>query len=103
MDREKMAKWVAELEALKSERDEDSGICGNCLSLPFLVLLPLFEKWPKYSGIPEYPVPSPDKKTTAKDAYYRYSLWDTDSQYGKDRWELVEFLIKELRKELEVT
>lgn len=54
----------------------------------------LFTRWPEYSGILPYPVPG---------GYTAYmtaaSCWDRDTEYGRLRWELLDFCIEELEKE----
>lgn len=59
----------------------------------------LFVKWPKYSGIPSYPVPSVTLGLTALDqfdtvALDRSSFWE--GEYGELRKELLEFCIAQL-------
>lgn len=54
----------------------------------------IFFRWPKYSGSPQFPVPP---------GYTAYmdiiDCWDRDTEYGQLRWELLDFLIEELKKE----
>ena len=102
------------LAALKQVRDVDylhtcGGICGNAQSaLIFndvsllqvtLFLAPYFVRWPKFSGDPDYPVPHPEKG-----AYVAYltarKRFDQNTEYGRNRWELLHFLIEELEKEI---
>lgn len=67
-------------------------------SLINLTFKPYFEKWPKFSGDEEYPVPNPIGGCP------RRIYWDTGSmwvgEYGRLRIELLDFLISELEKEL---
>lgn len=74
--------------------------------------------WPKHSGNSRYPVPAPaDWKIGAKWALSKLpaqlqktaaqiiygstdNKWDRSTQYGADRWELLEHLIDELREEI---
>ena len=65
-------------------------------------LTQLFAKWPKHSGDKVYPVPHPTESsgTAYDDAEETESLWDPSTEYGALRWELLEFCISELEKEL---
>lgn len=56
-------------------------------------------KWPKFSGIIDFPVPHPTMPP-----YLAYietvDMWDRRTEYGQARWSLLEFYISELEKEL---
>lgn len=58
-----------------------------------------FKAWPKYSGDPRYPVPG------GREGYYyaqdERKLWDESTQQGKDRWELLQFLIERYQSKIE--
>lgn len=58
----------------------------------------LVKYWPKYSGNKLYPVPHPTLHP--RTAYDNCSKWDKRTQYGKDRWELLQFIIKHIEDEL---
>jgi len=59
----------------------------------------LAARWPKYSGVRRYPVPSPH--ATPRYAYIRRcNMWDRRTQYGRNRRELCQFIADELRKEV---
>jgi len=56
-----------------------------------------FSEWPKSSGDKNYPVPDGDMDPevafdTTED------LWDTNTEYGRNRFELLDFLIQEAEK-----
>lgn len=53
-----------------------------------------YEKWPHYSGSKAYPVPHPKGEEIGYDL--RKNFWSKRSKYGKLRWDLVNFMIKEL-------
>jgi hypothetical protein len=57
-----------------------------------------FVSWPEYSGDYNYPVPSPYKRVSAQMYYEHNSKWE--GAYGSSRMRLVNFLIRELEKEL---
>lgn len=68
-------------------------------------LIDLFERWPKFSGHIGFPVPAPKEwGVDASDAYTLTqeadTLWDRSTEYGRLRWELLDFLITELEKEV---
>lgn len=99
--------------ALKALRDEGPshlgfGICSNVDSLltrmgatvtPATdeVMYGLFEKWPKFTGCPEFPVPHPHLTPAA--AYAEPQIWE--GVYGDTRKELLNFMIAELEKDTE--
>jgi hypothetical protein len=55
----------------------------------------LMIKWPKFSGCPHYPVPHPIFEAIY--AYNNCSLWDSRTKYGRDRWELLDFIVEETK------
>ena len=73
------------------------GICSNIgvMHLPVEIL----EKWSKYTGNNCYPVPDPEL-SPAKAFTKTMNLWDRSTKYGRNRWELVNFLIEELSKDV---
>ena len=83
------------------EKWVDAGICDQVTAKR--LLRALFPMWPKYSGSPNFPVPSGDSDVC--DAYLEASaadMWDREkSRYAALRWELLEFLIDTLERELE--
>lgn len=61
----------------------------------------LFESWPLYSGDPTFPVP---KEGVDPDLAYLYnegSYWDKNTEYGRNRWALLEHCIVQLAKQTE--
>jgi hypothetical protein len=54
----------------------------------------LMKLWPEYSGNPSFPVPSCSTPQTAPDITYftRNNMWDRESNYGRARWRLVQWL-----------
>jgi hypothetical protein len=62
-----------------------------------------FCTWPLYSGSEVFPVPHPT--LNAERAYLdtNGNLWDRDTEYGRNRWSLLEHCITELRAQLCVT
>lgn len=93
------------LKALISIRDSKkcnlSGICSDVNRTTGwdqeakTLLHKLMQKWPKYSGHENYPVPNPSGGHP-RDAYYELHLWNRRTKYGRLRWELLEWLIQEL-------
>ena len=90
-------------------RHQYGGICSNVqtalwfddVSIQDIVdfLAPYFRRWPKYSGERNYPVPHPDKNADV--AYFvTEKRFDQSTEYGRNRWELLHFLIEELEKEI---
>ena len=86
------------------------GICG-CVATYYLnrdglisnvrdqfIIEKLIEGWPKHSGVTEFPISigriSPCKEYTRCD-----NKWDRRTEYGRLRWELLEWLINKLENE----
>ncbi len=109
---------TAILEALKILRTQrtcdGSGICWNlaeeltpedeweasgsmCWSISEMVGT-LSQDWPMFSGDPEYPVPHPDMDP--EPAYLEPDLWDAETEYGRNRLSLLEFLITRFEEEV---
>ena len=66
----------------------------------------IWEKWPKYSGMGLFPVPEFEGQygKEAEDSFYKtHLLWDKDTEYGRNRWELLEWMIKEIQIQLSKT
>ena len=83
---------------LKKEiSDLDDGIYNDIID----EFYNLVQKWPKYSGCIDYPVPSPycDDDRSPEDIYwsnsYAETLWSGD--YGNLRIELLDFMIDYLK------
>lgn len=59
----------------------------------------LFCRWPQFSGSADFPVPHPTESACI--AYgSTQNMWDRRTKYGQARWDLLEFCISELEKEL---
>lgn len=98
------------LEALKQIRERPAprfGICHQtslrCSDADYghwrCKIRDLFRKWPQFSGSADFPVPHPTEPpclayNEAKD------MWDWRTKYGRARWDLLDFCISELEKEL---
>lgn len=92
------------------------GICGHVNAFTnviehtelFLIereMTALFKQWPKYSGHPSFPIPGSRGLNNAANAYFhaRHSKQGTFSkrhENGRLRWELLEWMIQELKREL---
>ena len=93
------------LKALKIDPPSNAkGICGNTLmdGRSTKIKDTLFKSWPKYSGSLGFPINDPSGLLDPHQAYIYYlgDLWDKGHQYGKLRWELVEFMIESLETAL---
>lgn len=51
-----------------------------------------------YSGMPEIPI---KHKVGASAAYRKYLLWNKKTQYGCNRWDVLNLMRKKLQEELE--
>ncbi len=78
------------------------GLCSN-LSTGYyadeLWLQEAFRAWPKFSGEIQYPVPHP---TQSPEQAYLGSCdpWGRENEYGRNRWELLDFLIERAQAKL---
>jgi len=100
------------LKGLEELRDEGPtyvsfGICTNVKSLtsnydgsPTAIMYDLFKSWPKFSGDKYYPVPSPSGCNASLEYDDSFDLWDKTTEYGRSRWELLDFMISELQTEI---
>ena len=98
------------LEALKQVRERPAPRFGICHQLALRCsderagywsskLQGLFRRWPQFSGSADFPVPHPTKPACI--AYgSTQNMWDRRTKYGRARWDLLEFCISELEKEL---
>ncbi len=61
----------------------------------------IVETWPRYSGDPSYPVPGayPWEAPPARAYNLSPNKWDRSTEYGRARWELVEYVIQKLEAE----
>ena len=58
------------------------------------------KEWPKYSGNRWYPVRHPDMNSFKAYVDPSIYMWDPSTEYGRNRYELLEFLITKLEGEL---
>lgn len=58
----------------------------------------LIENWEHYSGDPVFPVPHPTKTPSQAFQDARISKWSRNTDYGKKRWEFVDYLIASLEE-----
>lgn len=98
------------LKALKQTRERPAPRFGICHQLALhrsdentdywrSKLRGLFRRWPQFSGSADFPVPHPTEPACI--AYNStQNMWDRRTKYGQARWDLLEFCISELKKEL---
>lgn len=106
-DKVNMQMVLYALEAIKDGniREEDCGLCYNVCELcidyyvPNEIISWYSYQWPKHSGVEEYPVPSPFIGKSPEQMYNERELWE--GEYGVLRYELLDFLIEVLSKDLE--
>ena len=87
----------------KVHEGPDKPKCGICsqrgiieLETPaFELLKEVMAKWPKSSGSRLYPVPSPDPESPSVAYYTHNDLWNKNTEYGRLRWELLDWLIEQ--------
>ena len=87
-------------------KDPTLGICQVSTFETALYFREIWEKWPKYSGMRLFPVPEFEGQQgkEAEDSFYKtHLLWDKDTEYGRNRWELLEWMIKEIQIQLSKT
>ena len=53
-----------------------------------------FMDWSKFSGDRHFPVPCGESEIKARYAYENFNKWSKRSKYGRDRWDLLDHLIR---------
>lgn len=96
------------LRAIKYKPETKNGICSQRLIMHWLSpenyarMKDAMSEWPKCSDCRVYPVPIRNETPSAALAQMAYmrerennrSLWDASTEYGRLRWELLDWLIK---------
>lgn len=84
-----------------------TGICDQLTkSVPFgygkimRILEELFPTWPLYSGNQTFPVPHPEQEPERAYLDTDGSIWDKNTEYGRNRWSLLEHCISQLQIQL---
>lgn len=76
------------------------GICDQSIMIRLGmedILKSFFLTWPKFSGRITFPVPHPT--LSPNEAYTKLeNLWDRGTEYGRNRWELLDHCIAETGK-----
>ena len=102
------------LKHLKGDSQKCGGICANVEDYIYSeykedpsdvakTIGEMAQKWPKWSGSLNYPVPVPEKlvKSNVHTSYWAFGfLPKWQGEYGQLRMELLDFLIEELENEL---
>ena len=100
-----LLKQLKELHAAGS-KDLILGICQVSTEETRPYFREIWENWPKYSGMSLFPVPEFEGQQgkEAENSYYKTNLlWDKNTEYGRNRWELLEWTIKEIQIQLSKT
>ena len=83
--------------------DKRSGLCANLGALPsgaWWDFKGLCKAWPLFSGDGVYPVPAcegSDPEFMYFDTSEIGCLWDTSTEYGRLRWQLLDWLIEQTK------
>ena len=87
-----------------------NGICDHIhKTLPFTynktmpILEEMFYIWPLYSGDPTFPVPHPEQDPDRAYLDTDGNIWDKNTEYGRNRWSLLEHCISQLQIQLSKT
>lgn len=97
------------LKAMKTIRkngpkDPKIGICQNVAdTMPFAfgvyaAMEELFQSWDMYSGNKTFPVPLGDVDPGEAYMYLGKEYWDRETEYGRNRWALLDHCINKLRQ-----
>ena len=98
-----------QLKAILVSRIKDRGICGqlNGDEVDWNFVYEMFSRWPGFSGSDAFPIKGYQGATdivSCRNSYVLANqdgrLWDKTTDYGRDRWALLEFCIKETANEL---
>ena len=63
----------------------------------------MFKTWPLYSGDTTFPVPHPEQDPDRAYLDTDGNIWDRDTEYGRNRWSLLEHCISQLQIQLSKT
>jgi len=85
----------------KNYKTKGNGICSYFGEASAKYIKSKFEFWPKFSGVINFPVPSTKTNTPASSAFYNFHKWNIKTQYGRDRRELLDFLIEQVKKDID--
>lgn len=69
------------------------GLCHHVSGAKYGGLYDLMEDWPEHSGNRHFPVGHPRMGASAAFAQV-LNLWDRDTEYGRARWRLLDYLIE---------
>lgn len=89
-----MKSLLEQLIRIRDNPPHYGGICSVLQVSDRMLTHKLMREWPKFSGNPTFPVPHPTKDPEI--AYIEDYLWDLDTEYGRNRMELVNWLISQL-------
>ncbi len=81
-------------------KEPETGLCSYALDDPNIrsYSIRIFKAWPKYSGRPEYPVPSLTETETPLQQYLNKSHYS--GEVGKLRFDLANFCVKKIEKDI---
>lgn len=84
------------------------GICNNIVvdyETCFDIVREYAVDWKEYSGDSSYPVPASNTDKSPLGMYYECQrsgdMWDKDTEYGRSRWRLVDYLIECITQDLQ--
>lgn len=90
---------IQDIKTGKKQIDHGKGICQNIGMM--LIPIKLLKSWGKYSRDYLCPVPSTEEYVTAEEKYIKEAiaknLWNKDTEYGRLRYELLDFIEEYLR------
>lgn len=101
---------LTSLKSLKNRgpSDESFGICNNLSKYSNRHVTEFWDAygfvkqysrgWKHHSGDVDYPVPGPETKGAWTLSHY--NKWNKNTRHGRLRWQLLNYLIKKLEKEL---
>lgn len=100
-DRKKVLEALLKIKKV-GPRFQDDGICANIVlenGSSLTAIIDLVREWPHYSGNALFPIHTNKKLSPMWQFDTTYNHWDHNTNYGRRRWQLVNYLIRELRKE----
>jgi uncharacterized protein YodC (DUF2158 family) len=90
---------IRDIKSGKKKLDTGAGICENTGIQT--ISSKILKSWDKYAMDYMYPVPSTDAGITSEEKYIKEgranNLWNKDTEYGKLRYELLDFLEEYLK------
>lgn len=92
-----------------SKKSSTYGICTSLRvymtergyeNIPWTYMKAIFQKWPHFSDDVWYPIPAVTQSSPMSEYLACNNRWSKRTKYGRLRWDLLEFMIDRIRKDI---